>query len=153
MQIVQSDDVYNLLYDGLCNAIRNDPAIDALKDEFYFNLEPVSEAPKPTPSRPKKIPTLTVLPTSNNYSGFGSSTGALKCTYDIQVEGFYIRNLVRNKLAWILIRRLHYFPFSQVEVDGNCYNILWEVENATWDYDGEAQTMTHHITFTMTVYL
>lgn len=156
MKRVLSDDVYNLIYDGICQAIKDDATISALvSDEWHFDFEP-SAANLPTlnlPAKPKDLPRLTVVPVSNDYPPESTCGGRLVCVYDVQLTGFHIRNRLRNKIAWRLTYLFRHCPFTCVDVDGIERSVVVEPGIGTWDYDSVSQRLTYNLGLTVTVRL
>ena len=154
MRTIETDDVYNDIYENLCATVKNDPAIIKLADQFYWDLEPITQPPAaPSPAKPKSMPKLTILPVSNMWKGMSSCSGELTCEYDVQVEGFYIRNPVRNKVAFRLLALFFYCPFTCMEVDGVSRTVKVEPGTASWDFDSESQKLTHRIPLSVKIYL
>jgi len=145
MRPIETDSLYNDVYVRLCEKIKGDPQLSVLLEGVVFDYEPIDGlVPAGTPIALMHKPKLSVIPVSAQYEGQSSCGGELVLAYNVVLEGFHIRSSLRNKIAWRLLYLFKWLtiPISVDEVERAAICIPGV---ASWDFDGDKQTMSHTI--------
>ncbi len=148
---IESNDVYIITYQKICESLAENKnlaklvADDGAILDFDLIETPEQEEFVNVPYQPKNRGRIYVLPQSVEYPRETSCNNNLIIQYQIVLEGFKARDMYFHQICYRVLAILRDMPFCSIILDDNCFPVLCQVGNGTWEYDAEHQTMNHTI--------
>lgn len=148
---IESNDVYVLSYQKLCECILEDENMNSLLQadkvvcDFDLIDDPSKEEFVNVPYQPSTRPRFYILPQSVQYPRESSCNNNLIIQYQFVLEGFQARDMLFHQICYRLLALLRDIPFVTIILDNQCFPVLCNVGDGTWEYDAEHQTMTHTV--------
>ncbi len=178
---IRSDTVLLDIYLKVAHCIVDDPGIQKLLDgvvvDFDFLDSDVEESYSPPPpdrprpsipqpvSKPKTMPPfegsyqpsspprIYLLPTNIEYPRMSSCNNQLEVGLQIVLDGFSVKSVQFHRLVFRLAQLIRNIPFSQLQEDGHCFNVVCDLGSGSFEFDSERQVMTHSLNMSVRVYL
>lgn len=144
MRPVATDTLLTDIYVKLCTMFHEDTYLSRFSDRFLFDFMPVAN-PTRTPTQYRDKPRLSVLPTNITYARDTTCNNNLTINYEIVLEGFQLRDIIRPQVEWRIMYLLRNLPFTSMLIDNTEYPVIAEPEQGSWDFDSERQTLTFRV--------